>query len=126
MAQGGGSAGLLLAVALLIVFVSQCSHAAGVSYKVGGANGWGLPKTNYLAKAPRFHAGDTLNFHYNAGAHDVVAVGSKDYKSCKVTGNSKRYTSGADQIQLKKGMNYFICSFAGHCASGMKIAIHAI
>lgn len=125
MAQGGGSAGLLLAVALLIVFVSQCSHVEGVTYTVGGAKGWGLPKINYLVKAPRFHAGDTLNFHYTAGAHDVVAVGSKDYKSCRVTGNSKRYTSGADKIALKKGMNYFICSFPGHCASGMKIAIHA-
>lgn len=126
MAKGGGSAGLLLAVALLIVFVSQCSHVEGITYTVGGPRGWNLPKTNYLVKAPRFRAGDVLKFNYAPGAHDVVAVGSNDFKSCKVTGNSKRFTSGNDQIALKKGMNYFVCGIPGHCAAGMKIAIHAI
>lgn len=62
MAKGGGSAGLIFAVALLIAFASQCSSVEGGTYTVGGAQGWGFSSySKWLSKAPRFNAGDIMS-----------------------------------------------------------------
>ncbi|EEF33768.1 Basic blue protein, putative [Ricinus communis] len=64
-------------------------------------------------------------FNYSPAAHNVVAVNRVGYDSC--TGpKGKVYRSGKDRIKLVKGQNFFICSFAGHCQAGMKIAINAL
>lgn len=64
-------------------------------------------------------------FKYNSANHNVVVVNSGGYKSCTMPRGSKVYQTGNDQIRLAKGQNFFICSFAGHCQSGMKIAVNA-
>lgn len=66
-------------------------------------------------------------FNYNPSAHNVVSVNKAGYNTCSVPrGGSRVYNTGRDQIRLVKGLNFFICSVAGHCQSGMKIAITAI
>ncbi|GMI87970.1 plantacyanin [Hibiscus trionum] len=38
---------------------------------------------------------------------------------------AKVFRSGKDQIKLRKGQNFFICNYIGHCQAGMKIAVIA-
>ena len=61
-------------------------------------------------------------FNYNPSVHNVVAVSAAGYSRCSAP---RVYTSWKDRITLGRGTNYFICSFAGHCQSGMKIAVTA-
>ena len=65
-------------------------------------------------------------FNYGAGVHNVVAVDKAGFNACKTSKGAKVYKNGKDQIKLGKGLNFFICTFAGHCESGMKIAVNAI
>ncbi|GLJ33480.1 hypothetical protein SUGI_0673560 [Cryptomeria japonica] len=127
MAKGRGSAMNHFLVALVVLFVVQCSlvEVQGATYVVGGPQGWGLQiQKSRWTTGKRFKAGDVLVFKYTPGAHNVVSVNSAGYKSC-TKGASPSLTSGNDKVTLKKGGNYFICSFTGHCTSGMKIAVTA-
>jgi len=129
MAKGGGSAGLVLALGLLILVASQCAYVEGARaiYTVGGIQGWGpFAYSRWLATVPKLKAGDQLVFRYNPSVHDVMVVGYKGFKSCRVTGRPKQFRSGKDKIALKKGWNYFICGVPGHCAQGMKLAVKAV
>lgn len=56
----------------------------------------------------------------------MVAVNRGGYRSCRTPAGAKVYKSGKDEVKLGKGMNYIICNIAGHCESGMKIAINAV
>ncbi|CAL9762465.1 unnamed protein product [Musa acuminata subsp. burmannicoides] len=122
MAQGRGSV-VALGLALLCLLIhSEVAEAA--TYVVGGNSGW----TFNVASWPRgksFRAGDVLVFNYNPSVHNVVAVSAAGYNSCSAPKGSRVYTSGKDRITLARGTSYFICSFAGHCQSGMKIAVTA-
>lgn len=63
-------------------------------------------------------------FKYNNGSHSVVVVDENGFTTCTKSGQI--FTSGNDEIKLKKGMNYFICGVGMHCAEhGMKMAISA-
>jgi hypothetical protein len=64
-------------------------------------------------------------FRYNAKAHNVVPVSAAGYKSCSAPKGVRALTTGNDRVTLKRGTNYFICSFPGHCQAGMKIAVTA-
>jgi hypothetical protein len=64
-------------------------------------------------------------FNYSPSAHNVVAVSRAGYDGCSTPRGSKVYQTGKDRIKLVKGQNSFICSFAGHCQSGMKITVVA-
>jgi len=55
----------------------------------------------------------------------VVAVSAAGYRGCTSPRGSQVFQSGKDSVTLKKGTNYFICSFVGHCQAGMKIAVTA-
>ena len=57
--------------------------------------------------------------------HNVVAVNEAGYKGCKLTAGARILASGNDRVTLRKGANYFICSFTGHCDAGMKLALFA-
>ncbi|KAL0422310.1 UNVERIFIED_CONTAM: hypothetical protein Slati_3253900 [Sesamum latifolium] len=63
-----------------------------------------------------------LNFQLRGGRHNVVVVDKASYDSCSVPAGAPTYRSGNDTLTLKKGANYFICGFTGHCQNGMKIA----
>ena len=56
----------------------------------------------------------------------MVAVNKGGYSSCTTPAGAKVYQSGNDKIKLVKGQNFFICNYAGHCESGMKIAVNAV
>ncbi|KAJ8475939.1 hypothetical protein OPV22_019666 [Ensete ventricosum] len=122
MAQGRGSVVALGLALLCLLLHSEVAEAA--TYVVGGNSGW----TFNVAGWPRgksFRAGDVLLFNYNPSVHNVVAVRAAGYNSCSAPRGSRVSTSGKDRITLARGTNYFICSFAGHCQSGMKIAVTA-
>lgn len=153
MAEGRGSAVKIAALLVVLCLMLNCKAAESATYIVGGSSGWTLPYTVSWSNGKRFKAGDVLGevtdlfhvlirktrtmnlnffgfflfsvFNYSPGAHNVVAVSSAGYNKCYAGPGSKSYTSGKDQIALKKGTNYFICSFAGHCQAGMKIAVSA-
>jgi hypothetical protein len=69
---------------------------------------------------------DFAVFNYSPTAHNTVAVNKAGYNTCTAPRGAKVFKTGKDQIKLVKGQNFFICSFAGHCQSGMKIAVTAI
>ncbi|GLU16614.1 hypothetical protein SLE2022_330400 [Rubroshorea leprosula] len=125
MSQGRGSADRATTAAALILCLLICFgsvHAA--TYTVGDSSGWTFNMASW-PKGKRFKAGDVLVFNYNSSIHDVVAVNRGGYSSCSTPAGAKVYRSGKDQIKLAKGPNYFICNVAGHCESGMKIAVIA-
>ncbi|KAE8698786.1 Basic blue protein [Hibiscus syriacus] len=64
-------------------------------------------------------------FNYNPSIHNAVAVNRAGYSSCKAPKGANVFSSGKDQIKLRKGQNFFICSYVGHCEAGMKIAVIA-
>ncbi|KAL0384545.1 UNVERIFIED_CONTAM: Basic blue protein [Sesamum radiatum] len=126
MSGGRGSAvvvGVVVTVALAVAFHFEVAEAA--TYTVGGAGGWTFNVAAW-PKGKRFRAGDTLVFNYYSGAHNVVAVDKGGYDGCSSPAGAKVYQTGKDQIKLGKGQNFFICSIAGHCQSGMKIAVTAV
>ncbi|XP_031498099.1 basic blue protein-like [Nymphaea colorata] len=121
MAMGRGSAFLAL-VALCVVAHFSSGHAA--TYVVGDSRGW----TFNVDKWPvgkTFRAGDVLIFKYNPMLHNTVVVSTLAYQSCAATRDARTLTSGNDRITLSRGVNSFICTFAGHCQAGMKIQVVA-
>ncbi|KAL0335193.1 UNVERIFIED_CONTAM: Basic blue protein [Sesamum radiatum] len=127
MSGGRGSAavvGVVVMVAALAV-VFQCEVAEAATYTVGGAGGWTFNVATW-PKGKQFRAGDTLVFNYKSGIHNVVAVDRAGYRGCTSPNGAKVYQTGNDQIKLRKGQNFFICTIAGHCQSGMKIAVTAV
>ncbi|XP_014507759.1 basic blue protein isoform X1 [Vigna radiata var. radiata] len=124
MALGRGSA-LVLSLSLCFFLLhSHMAHAA-TTYTVGDRNGWTFNTVSW-PKGKRFKAGDTLVFNYNPKIHNVVAVSRAGYNGCNTPKGSKVYLTGKDRIKLVKGQNFFICNIAGHCESGMKIAVNAV
>ncbi|CAH9125625.1 unnamed protein product [Cuscuta epithymum] len=126
--QGRGSAG---------VMSSSCAAAAAVVLcllllpaEMAEAAVYSLPPWTFSFKGnngARYKAGDSLVFKYPKGTHNVVAVSKETYDKCGAPrlGVDKVLTSGNDVFTLKKGPNYFICSFPGHCAGGMKYMVNA-
>ncbi|XP_057531741.1 basic blue protein-like [Amaranthus tricolor] len=127
MGQGRGSArvslGLVVGVAMLCL-LAQMQPTLAALYTVGGPSGWTFNVQNWPRGKP-FKAGDILAFNYARNAHNVVAVTSRGFNSCTAPKGSKVYQTGRDRIRLSRGVNYFICTFPGHCKGGMKIAVNA-
>ncbi|CAI9103901.1 OLC1v1002489C2 [Oldenlandia corymbosa var. corymbosa] len=111
----------------VLLHYSDVAEAAPKTYYVGGiTNGWTFNVQSW-SRGKRFAVGDTLVFKYNRSFHNVVAFygprnGGNFAKCIAPRGATVRQT-GRDLIKLVKGPNYFICSYPGHCQSGMKIAI---
>ncbi|XVF37069.1 hypothetical protein REPUB_Repub19eG0113800 [Reevesia pubescens] len=126
MAQGRGSASQAqITVALLLCFLVCREKVDAATYTVGGSNGWTFNMATW-PQGKRFRAGDVLVFNYDATIHNVVAVNRGGYTGCITPAGAKVFKSGKDQVKLAKGLNFFICNTAGHCESGMKIAINAV
>ncbi|KAJ3674144.1 hypothetical protein LUZ60_006136 [Juncus effusus] len=124
--QGSGSAILMklsLLLSLLCIF-SLSGTAESAVYTVGDNGGWSF-NTGGWPSGKNFRAGDVLIFNYNPAIHNVVAVDSGGYNSCRTPAGARAYNSGSDRVMLHQGSNYFICNFAGHCEGGMKIVINA-
>lgn len=126
MTEGRGSASMNMVTVislLCLLFLAESANAA--SYTVGGPGGWTY-KTDTWPNGKKFKAGDVLSFNYDSTTHNVVAVDKSGYNNCKTPGGAKVFSSGNDQIRLSRGQNYFICSYPGHCQSGMKVSIYAV
>ncbi|KAK8522307.1 hypothetical protein V6N13_115283 [Hibiscus sabdariffa] len=119
MVQGRCSA--MAATVLLCLLSLHIESARSATFTVGGNGGWNFNAAGWT-KGKRFRAGDTLVFNYNPSIHNVVAVNRAGYAACKAPKGAKVFSSGKDQIKLRKGQNLFICNFIGHCQAGMKIA----
>ncbi|OVA02350.1 Plastocyanin-like [Macleaya cordata] len=111
---------------LIGLLISGGVHAS-TTHIVGGSQGWGLSVsyTDWVAESS-FAAGDTLVFNYPAGAHDVIHVSALGYRRCQASARelAKVATTGNDKFTLKKGANYFICSYEGHCSACLKIKVN--
>ncbi|KAE8100491.1 hypothetical protein FH972_018387 [Carpinus fangiana] len=126
MSRGRGSAAQAMVMAVvLFCLLLQLEHVHAATYTVGDAGGWTF-NTDSWPKGKRFRAGDVLIFNYDSTSHNVVAVDRSGYSGCTTPAGATVYSSGKDRIKLGKGQNYFICNSAGHCDSGMKIAINAV
>ncbi|XP_072991940.1 basic blue protein-like [Typha latifolia] len=123
MAMGSGSAGQ--GTALILILLCFLLRAESAKFTVGDSSGWSFGASSW-PKGKSFMAGDVLVFNYDPSVHNVVAVSSAGYSSCTTPGGAKVYSSGSDEVTLVKGTNYFVCNFAGHCESGMKIAVTAV
>ncbi|XP_060167740.1 basic blue protein-like [Lycium barbarum] len=124
--QGRSSAMKMKVVFVLcIVVLIQTEVALAAVYTVGGSRGWSFNSVGW-PKGKRFRAGDILAFNYKSGAHNVVVVNKDGYNKCSTPRGAKVYNKGGDKVKLAKGQNYFICNFAGHCQSGMKISVFAM
>ncbi|WOL02581.1 basic blue protein-like [Canna indica] len=125
MALGRGSAATYTVGASAVLCLLLLAHAAeAATYTVGDSGGWTFNTASWT-RGKRFRAGDVLVFKYNPSVHNVAAVSAAGYNSCSAPRGAKVLTSGNDRVTLARGRNYFICSFAGHCQSGMKMAIVA-
>ncbi|CAL5015620.1 unnamed protein product [Urochloa decumbens] len=112
---------LLLVLAILLIGVVP---ASAKDYTVGDSSGW-KPGVNYTAwtKGKQFSVGDTLSFQYGA-AHSVLEVSAADHSACSASNPLRSHNDQSTTIPLtKSGTRYFICGAAGHCASGMKLAV---
>jgi plastocyanin len=127
--EGRGSAAVMAVVAILVL--AMAPGALAVNHVVGGTSLWTYAPANDLtyydgtwAAGQTFTVGDTLQFEYASGQHDVEQLGTKtDYDACSGTA-VKTYSSGNDTVPLPTaGVYYFICSFLGHCTQGMKVSV---
>ncbi|OVA02351.1 Plastocyanin-like [Macleaya cordata] len=129
MAMGRGKCmKLVMFISFFFIGLLISGGTASTTHLVGGSQGWDI-SVSYTAWADKrsFAAGDTLVFNYQAGAHNVVPVNVAGYRSCKASAANlaKAMSTGNDKFTVKKGANYFICSYAGHCSAGMKIKVNA-
>ncbi|GJN23068.1 hypothetical protein PR202_gb10685 [Eleusine coracana subsp. coracana] len=116
----------LLAVAVLVAAALLPATASAASYRVGDDSGWdnGVDYDAW-AGGKKFKVGDTLEFLYSEGFHNVVVVDAASYAACAIPGNAPTLTSGDDRVALRQaGQWFFICGVAGHCESGMKLAVN--
>ncbi|CAN6465877.1 unnamed protein product [Victoria cruziana] len=119
--MGRGSA--FLALAALCV-VAHFTSVRGATYLVGDSRGWTFDMENWPV-GKTFRAGDVLIFKYNPMYHNAVVVSPAAYRSCVAPKDARALSSGSDRITLTRGVNSFICTFAGHCEAGMKIQVVA-
>ncbi|XP_015942905.1 basic blue protein [Arachis duranensis] len=126
MGDGRRSSAMIGVMLLLCMSVTYA-----LRYKVGDSRGWSFNVSNW-PYGKTFMAGDVLEFNYMFGMHNVMEVDKSFFELCipipkigSEFGDTVHW-SGNDQIQLRSGQSYFICSFLGHCQRGMKIAVNAV
>ncbi|XP_068659482.1 basic blue protein-like [Aristolochia californica] len=125
MAWGRGSAcGSVFFAMALLCLVLNTETARAATYAVGDRRGWTFNVANW-PKGKAFKAGDVLVFNYASNAHNVAVVDGKSYNGCTTPKGAKVFQTGKDRVTLRRGLNYYICNFPGHCQGGMKIAVNA-
>ncbi|CAH9128739.1 unnamed protein product [Cuscuta epithymum] len=116
-----------IVVVLVLSILCNGVPSLGTTFNVGGSDGWGLTGDyKSWSKGKTFKVGDTLVFKYPDG-HTVNEVSESDYNSCTAANSITSDSSGTTTVALKTaGNHYFICSSAGHCANGMKLAVNVV
>ncbi|KAL6638092.1 hypothetical protein ACP70R_025664 [Stipagrostis hirtigluma subsp. patula] len=114
----------------LTLGLAMAATSSAVIYKVGDTSGWtilGNPNYSDWATKKTFHVGDTIEFQYPKGIHNVLEVKKADYDSCTNSTPIATHTSGDDKIVIKSpGHRFFICGVPGHCAAGQKVNIRVL
>ncbi|KAM5547937.1 umecyanin-like [Rosa sericea] len=65
---------------------------------------------------------DSITFEFSTGEQDLALVTKEDFDSCTTTNPIWKETEPVNVGIVQPGTFYFICTFAGHCAKGQKIA----
>ncbi|AQK62212.1 Blue copper protein-like precursor [Zea mays] len=122
--------GMKKGVLMLALGLAMAVTSSAVVYKVGDASGWTiLGNVNYTdwTSKQNFRVGDTIEFTYPPGIHNVLEVNKADYHSCTNSTPIATHTSGDDKIVIKSpGHRFFICGVPGHCAAGQKLSIRVL
>ncbi|KAL5218350.1 hypothetical protein ABZP36_019034 [Zizania latifolia] len=117
-------------VLVLTLGLAMATTSSAVVYKVGDTSGWTiLGNVNYTDWAVKktVHIGDTIEFKYPKGIHNVLEVKKADYDSCTNSSPIATHTSGDDKIAIRSaGHRFFICGVPGHCAAGQKVNIRVL
>ncbi|KAL6894296.1 hypothetical protein ACP4OV_008394 [Aristida adscensionis] len=115
---------------VLTLGLAMAATSSAVVYKVGDTSGWTiLGNVNYTDWATKktFHVGDTIEFQYPKGIHNVLEVKKADYDSCTNSTPIATHVSGDDKIVIRgPGHRFFICGVPGHCAAGQKVNIRVL
>ncbi|XP_022143157.1 blue copper protein-like [Momordica charantia] len=101
-----------------------------MTYVVGDSSGWTVPSSASFyeswARDKSFFVGDVLEFNFAIQTHDVAEVTRENFDRC--SGESPRSpisTNPPVRITLSEaGEHFFICTFAGHCGVGQKLAVN--
>ncbi|KAK2650835.1 hypothetical protein Ddye_018324 [Dipteronia dyeriana] len=115
---------MAMATALLILLLATPAAVLAVDYTVGDTSGWtqGVDYTTWVS-GKTFSVGDVLVFVYG-GNHKVDEVNKSGYDSCSTSNPIQSFSDGNTRINLTtSGVKYFTCPTAGHCSSGMKLAV---
>ncbi|KAF0910917.1 hypothetical protein E2562_005315 [Oryza meyeriana var. granulata] len=117
-------------VLVMMLGLAMAVTSSAAVYKVGDTSGWTiLGNVNYTDWAVKktFRIGDTIEFKYPQGIHNVLEVKKADYDSCTNSSPIATHTSGDDKITIKSaGHRFFICGIPGHCAAGQKVNIRVL
>ncbi|XP_018725624.2 cucumber peeling cupredoxin [Eucalyptus grandis] len=113
---------------LLGVVVAFLSCAEATNYIVGGSEGWKIPSSagaySDWASQHTFEVGDILVFDFDSSDNDVGDVTKEDYDACNTDSPfTVLSTSPANYSLDTAGDYYFLCTTAGHCSQGQKLAI---
>ena len=101
--SGGGSGGAMEA-------------PAGETIVVGGSDGWIVQAGNALYGEITANVGDTLQFNYEQGHHDVMLV---DNENCDFTNGQMVDESGSFSWTITEPGTYtFACTIGDHCSYG--------
>ncbi|KAJ0977764.1 hypothetical protein J5N97_013238 [Dioscorea zingiberensis] len=117
---------------LLQVSLQGWIVGAATTHVVGGSTGWTIPPNNTFypdwASSQTFLVGDILQFNFETGMHDVVAVTKSGYDACDSNGQiASPVTSGPASIPLSSaGEHYYLCGITGHCSAGQKLAVSVV
>ncbi|KAL2634549.1 hypothetical protein R1flu_006028 [Riccia fluitans] len=89
---------------------------------------WSIPSSTTFyedwASSKTFFVGDVIEFDYNFGAHNVLAVFPKDAASCDTSNPLQTWSAGSPKVSLDTaGTISFICGFPNHCSLGMKMTV---
>ncbi|XP_044464943.1 umecyanin-like [Mangifera indica] len=120
------------AVTALVLSAATLLHVTyAVNYTVGDTTGWTRPSdstfyTTWVA-SKTFRIGDFLVFNFATGSHDVAIVTVDAYNSCNVSNTIQVLPTGPVTLSLNTtGEHYYMCTIAGHCAGGQKLAVNVV
>ncbi|MCO5608228.1 hypothetical protein L7F22_062434 [Adiantum nelumboides] len=125
----GNAMSRIMQVLAMVMVVSLCASQAvlaATTYKVGDDAGWDIMSYDSWVAGKTFMEGDTLEFVYSGGLHDVVDVNAANYAAC-AKGSNVVYNDGDTKYVLAGvGTKYYICTVSNHCTRGMKLSIDVV
>ncbi|KAH7655547.1 Cupredoxins domain-containing protein [Dioscorea alata] len=110
---------------IVLIMWSCVTWGSATVYTVGDSDGWNTGVDYSLwANDKTFVVGDSLEFNYASGLHNVDEVSSGDYQSCSTNNIINSDSSGHTRVYLSSsGRHHFICGVPGYCNQGMKLAV---